>query len=442
MPDWVRHAIWWHVYPLGFVGAFPGGNHPPRASEHRLGRIVEWFDHAIRLGASGIALGPVFASRTHGYDTTDPFRIDPRLGDEEDFDLLVAEARSRGLRVLLDGVFNHVGTDFAQYRRALEDGDPVAAAWFRGHPGRFHTFEGHGDLITLDHRNPAVAEHTVAVMRHWLDRGADGWRLDAAYAVPATFWREVLPRVRQTHPEAWFVAEVIHGDYREFINDSGADSLTQYELWKAVWSSLNDGNFHELDWALQRHNRFLESFVPQTFIGNHDVTRVASRLHRAEHVALAMVILFTTGGVPTVYAGDEFGYEAVKEDRAGGDDAVRPEFGAPPRESDPGPQILDLYRFLIGLRRRHPWLHEARTSAVRLDKRCYAYETRCGDDALLVALNTEETPVVLTVHSRGRPAQVLAGTGAPPQQTLGGSGESAGVCQVVVAPHGWLILSI
>ena len=430
MPDWVRHAIWWHVYPLGFVGAFPGDN-PPGAGQHRLGRIIEWFDHAIRLGASGVALGPVFASRTHGYDTTDHFRVDPRLGDEGDFDLLVTEARRRGLRILLDGVFNHVGTEFAQYRRAVEDDDPAAAAWFRGRPGRFRTFEGHGDLIALNHRNPVVADYTVEVMRHWLDRGADGWRLDAAYAVPASFWRQVLPRVRQTHPEAWFVAEVIHGDYCGFINDSGADSLTQYELWKAVWSSLNDGNFHELDWALQRHNGFLESFVPQTFIGNHDVTRIASRLHRAEHVALAMVILFTTGGVPMVYAGDEFGYEAVKEDRAGGDDAVRPEFGAPPGESDPGPQILDLYRFLIGLRRRHPWLHEARTSAVRLDKRCYVYETRCGDDALLVALNTEETPVVLAVQGRGRPAQVLAGTGA-----------SAGTAEIVVAPHGWLILSI
>ena len=132
-PDWVRHAIWWQVYPLGFTGAFPAET-APGPDEHRLRRVTEWLDHAVALGASGIALGPVFASRTHGYDTTDHLRIDPRLGDDADFDELLAQARSRGLRVLLDGVFNHVGTEFAQYRAAL-DGDAEAQRWFHKKPG-------------------------------------------------------------------------------------------------------------------------------------------------------------------------------------------------------------------------------------------------------------------------------------------------------------------
>ena len=109
---------------------------PPDPHEHRLRRIAEWFDHAITLGASGIALGPIFASRTHGYDTTDHYRIDPRLGDDDDFDFLIAQARRRGLRVLLDGVFNHVGVDFPRYREATND--DAAASWFRGRPGDPH----------------------------------------------------------------------------------------------------------------------------------------------------------------------------------------------------------------------------------------------------------------------------------------------------------------
>ena len=145
--------IWWHVYPLGFVGAFPAAT-PPDPGEHRLRRVADWFDHAIALGASGIALGPIFASRTHGYDTTDHYRIDPRLGDDDDFDYLVAEARRRGLRILLDGVFNHVGVDFPRYREATHD--DAAASWFRGRPGHFHTFEGHGGLLTLNHDNPRL----------------------------------------------------------------------------------------------------------------------------------------------------------------------------------------------------------------------------------------------------------------------------------------------
>ena len=432
MPDWVRHVIWWHVYPLGFVGAFPA-EHPPGAGEHRLGRLLDWLDYAVELGASGIALGPVFASRTHGYDTTDHYRIDPRLGDDGDFDRLVDAAHQRGLRVLLDGVFNHVGTDFPRYRAAVDGQDPDALTWFRGRPGRLHTFEGHGDLITLNHSNPAVVDYTVEVMSHWLARGADGWRLDAAYAVPESFWAQVIPRVRAAHSDAWFVAEVIHGDYSGFVAGSGVDSVTQYELWKAVWSSLNDGNFHELDWALQRHNMFQDTFAPLTFVGNHDVTRIASKLERPEHLGHALVLLFTTGGVPSVYAGDELGYLGVKEDRAGGDDAVRPEFHSTPAEVNDGARdILNLHRYLIGLRRRHPWLYQARTSALRLENRCYVYETRHGDDALIVALNLADAPAALPVQElTGRPAEVLAGAGAPPAETLSGT---------EIAPHGWLIL--
>lgn len=433
--DWVRHAIWWHVYPLGFVGAFPA-NDPPGAGEHRLGRIVDWLDHAVELGTSGIALGPVFASRTHGYDTTDHFRIDPRLGDDTDFDHLVAEAHQRGLRVLLDGVFNHVGTDFGRYRRAVDDGDDGDAesiGWFRGRPGRFHTFEGHGELVALNHTNPAVVDYTVDVMNHWLDRGADGWRLDAAYAVPETFWAAVLPRVRKAHPDAWFVAEVIHGDYTAFVDASGVDSVTQYELWKAIWSSLNDGNFHELDWALQRHNDFLARFAPLTFVGNHDVTRIASQLQQPEHVAHALVLLFTTGGVPSIYAGDELGFRGVKEDRAGGDDAVRPEFGAPPLPLDAaGRETWNLHQYLIGLRRRNPWLHEAKTTALHVDNRGYAYETRSGDDALIVALNIDDTPMPLSVAKlTDGQARLVGGTAAPPEEI---------VSDVVVPPQGWLVL--
>lgn len=430
---WVAHAIWWQVYPLGFVGAFPTpeGSAPPDPGEHRLRRLVDWFDHAIALGASGIALGPIFASRTHGYDTTDHYRVDPRLGDGDDFDYVIAEARRRGLRVLLDGVFNHVGVEFAKCQQAAHDAE--AARWFRGRPGRFHTFEGHSELITLNHEDPEVVDYVVDVMTHWLQRGADGWRLDAAYAVPQQFWATVLPRVREKFPDAWFVGELIHGDYASVVEATRFDSATQYELWKAIWSSLNDGNFFELDWALQRHGALLTSFAPLTFIGNHDVTRIASQLDHPDHVAHALVILLTVGGVPSIYAGDELGFHGVKEERYGGDDAVRPEFGSPPAPLDPfGTKMWALHQYLVGLRRRHPWLHSAATTSVRLTNRHYVYTTRSGDDALLVALNIDDEPLHLELPELGTPrAQVLAGSSAPAQEL---------VDRVVIEPHGWGIL--
>ena len=173
----------------------------------------------------------------------------------------------------------------------------------------------------------------------------------------------------QEFGDAWFVGEVIHGDYSAHVREAGFDSVTQYELWKAIWSSLNDGNFHELDWALQRHNDFLDVFVPMTFIGNHDVTRIASKLENTRHLEHALAILLTVGGTPSVYAGDESAYRGVKEERVGGDDAVRPEFTSPLMGVDEhGHDIFRLHQYLIGLRRRHPWLHTARTSAVEADQ--------------------------------------------------------------------------
>jgi cyclomaltodextrinase / maltogenic alpha-amylase / neopullulanase len=210
--------------------------------------------------------------------------------------------------------------------------------------------------------------------------------------------------------------------------------VTQYELWKAIWSSLNDGNLHELDWALVRHNEFLDAFVPMTFVGNHDVTRIASRLENTRHLEHALIVLLTTGGTPSVYAGDEYAYRGVKEERFGGDDAVRPAFGSPPVEVDQhGQDTFRLHQYLIGLRRRHPWLHTARTSPLQLTNRQYVYQTRKGSDALVVALNIDDEPLRVSLPDLGfGEGQIIAGSGAPP---------STVVSQVEVEPHGWLIIA-
>jgi glycosidase len=384
----------WHVDPLGFVGAEPAcaAGEEPR---HRLPRLIGWLDYLVDLGANVLQLGPIFDSETHGYDTRDHLRVDPRLGDDDDLAALVEAAHARGVGVVLDGVFNHVGHGFPMFQRA-EAGDEEAAAWFRRDGDDWAVFEGHGSLVELDHANPAVADHVVAVMRHWLDRGIDGWRLDAAYAVPAGFWRHVIGEVRASHPHAWFLGEVIHGDYAEFVDASGVDSVTQYELWKAIWSSLNDRNLWELAWSLTRHGAMLASFLPTTFVGNHDTSRIASQLDDERLLPHALTVLFTVGGVPAVYAGDEQGFRGVKEERIGGDDEVRPSFpDAPDQLSLVGAPVLRLHQQLIAVRRRHPWLADAELEQVHLANELFVYRLRerGGEGTLTVVLNLDDAAV-------------------------------------------------
>ena len=442
MPHWVQHAMWWHVYPLGFVGAEPDALPDGSDPVHRLQHLTAWLDYVVQMGLSGIMLGPVFASQTHGYDTIDHLRIDPRLGDEPDLDELVAQAHARGLRVVLDGVFNHVGRGFPAFQQVLAEGPGGEKdAWFHltwpdgataGDEPGYVDFEGHHALVTLNHGEPAVVDHVAEVMNHWLDRGIDGWRLDAAYAVPSAFWAAVLPRVRSAHPDAYVFGEVLHGDYAEAVREAGFDAVTQYELWKATWSSINDANFFELSWALERHNGFLDVFVPVTFVGNHDVTRIASRITDPRHLVHALVLLFTVGGTPTVYAGDEQGLAGVKEERAGGDDAVRPAFPAQPTELAAGGwDLYHLHEELIALRRRHPWLHRARTEVLTCSNTRLVYVVTAGDESLLVALSLEDQDV--TVDAPG--ATICLGGHA----TVHEPGPDA---RLTLPAHGWAVVAV
>ncbi|MBT1182376.1 alpha-amylase family protein [Bifidobacterium sp. CP2] len=406
MPDWARHGIFWHVYPLGFCGCDIRPQGPREFHGRGLDALIPWLGYVRDLGASGLLLGPVFESATHGYDTLDHMHVDVRLGGDAVFDRLAEACRGMGLSIVLDGVFNHVSRSHPAVRAAIDEAagtlSPADEPWrglvraSRDADGKptLDVFEGHGDLVDLDHDNPATVRYVTDVMDHWLDRGASGWRLDAAYAVPPAFWAQVLPRVRAAHPYTWIFGEVIHGDYPAIVRGTGMDSVTQYELWKSIQHALETDNFFELDWNLTRHNGFLDTFVPQTFIGNHDVTRIASQIG-PDKAALALAVLMTVGGVPSVYYGDEQGYVGVKEQRFGGDDDVRPKFPNTPDElSRLGEPTYRLHQALIAIRRRHPWLLDARTEKVLLENKRYVYRSVAADgsDRLTVELDVESEP--------------------------------------------------
>ena len=437
MTSWADHAILWQVYPLGFTGAERSALPAGQPARHRLRHLEAWLDYAVELGCNGLLLGPVFAAQTHGYDTVDHFRIDSRLGDDDDFDALVSAADQRGLRLILDGVFNHVGREFPLFKAAVAGGPATPAArWFRrtADGSDYAVFEGHGQLVELDHDEPAVLSYVIEVMTHWLGRGAGGWRLDAAYAVPPSFWAKVVPAVREAFPGAWFLGEMIHGDYAAYAAEAGLDSITQYEVWKAIWSSLNDRNFYELDHALGRHNAFMDGELAQTFVGNHDVTRLASALNDERHFSHALAVLFCIGGVPSVYYGDEQGFRGLKEHREGGDDEIRPAFPATPAGLLPdGWHYYRLHQRLIGFRRRHPWLVRARSVAEHLEPSALALRLRgeAGGEQALLLLNIGDAEVRFPVDAGGLSV-------AETREAKRGRVASD---PLLVPPHSWTILA-
>lgn len=410
MPEWTRYAIFWGVFPLGFCGAEDVLDDPGAEPSHRLRRLTGWLDHLVELGCNGLLLNPLFASMSHGYDTLDYFRIDPRIGDLDDFEALVAACHERGIRVVLDGVFNHVGRDYPE-RAELTTGE---------------VFEGEQQLVVLDHDAEAVQQLVRDVMCFWLERGIDGWRLDAAYAVPAEFWTAVIPAVRERFADSWFLGEMIHGDYAGYAETADLDSITQYELWKAMWSSIENQNFFELEHTLGRHVTLLERIVPFTFLDNHDTTRVTSQISDRRHWGHAIALLLFLPGIPCLYYGDELGLTGVKEERLGGDHAIRPELPDRPEEvADADPAVLELYRRLIAFRRRHPWLTDARIATSAVANRYLRITATPRDET------TGDAPLTLVLNLADDPA------GLPEGCSLVESSDSEEAYHV--AAHGWAI---
>ena len=357
-PEWVRGRTIYHLHALGAAGG------------RGLPALTGWLDHVADLRCGAVLLTPIHASSTHGYDTVDAFAVDERLGSEADLDAFIAGCHDRGLRVLFDGVFNHVGRAFPH------------PEWLSG-----RVWEGHDELPTLDHDRPEVREWAIAVGRHWLDRGGDGWRFDVAYSIPRPFLAELTGALKASHPEAFLFGEMIAGDFAGMVESTSLDSATAYELFKAIWSSLNDANMWELAWALQRHAELAAHFPPVTFVGNHDVTRIASQLRDPRHLELALAVLFTVPGVPCVYYGDELGWTGEKTTGVGGDDAIRPPL---PAETGQPPQI-EQHRRWIGFRRAHPELTEAPLEVLHKTNGAISY--RVGE--LVVHLDVEAATVVV-----------------------------------------------
>ena len=325
MEHWIDSAVFYHIYPLGFCGC-PEYN-PGGIPVHSLDKLRDWIPHLRELGVNALYLGPVFQSVKHGYDTIDYYQIDCRLGDNDSFAALCDALHENGIRVVLDGVFNHVGREFWAFRDVREKGQSSPyCGWFQnlnfgggspmGDPFWYESWGGHYELVKLDLKNPQVRDHLLWAVGMWMDRfHIDGLRLDAADCVDFDFFRALKHYVRSRDPEFWLMGEIIHGDYARWANPEMLDSVTNYECWKGNWSAHNTKNYFEIAHSLHRQfgpGGIYRGLRLYNFTENHDVDRLASTLTDPALLENVYTLLYTMPGVPSIYYGGEWAVEGKR----------------------------------------------------------------------------------------------------------------------------------
>ena len=326
MDTWINKSVFYHIYPLGFCGA-PQFNNKEEEKISRILKIIEWIPHFKKMGINALYLGPIFESGEHGYDTEDYKLIDKRLGDEEDFKKVCEELHKNKIRIVLDGVFNHVGRNFFAFKDIIKNGkNSRYCNWFKhvnfnynspmGDEFTYDAWEGHYNLVKLNHGNEEVEEYLFDCIGSWIDRfDIDGIRIDAADCIDKSFFKKLKKFCKAKKESFWLMGEVIHGDYSKWVNDEMLDSVTNYECYKGIYSSHNDKNYFEIAHSLNRQfskGGIYKDIVTYNFVDNHDVNRIASNLNNKEHIKNVYTLLFTMPGIPSIYYGSEWGIEGVK----------------------------------------------------------------------------------------------------------------------------------
>lgn len=402
---WSHDSIFYHIYPLGFCGA-PSRNDFSSPPVGRLHKVSEWLPHILQLGANTLYLGPVFESTAHGYDTANYYEVDRRLGDSSTLKEVSAELHQNGMRLVLDGVFHHVGRDFWAFRDIQQNREASPYRdWFDGmrfdshspygDPFTYQPWKGHYDLVRLNLAHPDVRGHIFEAIRMWVQEfNIDGLRLDVADCLDFDFMHALHDYCQQLRPDFWLMGEVVHGDYRQWANPSTLDSVTNYEAYKGLYSSLADKNYFEIAYGLNRQfgpGGIYPQLPLYNFVDNHDVNRVASYLGNPAHLYPLYLLLFTMPGVPSIYYGSEWGLEGKRT--AYSDQALRPDLDLQTMEhSTKHPRLAGDIARLAGIRKSLPALRYGEYNQLHVAPQQYAFARFTQSEYVVVLLNAADAP--------------------------------------------------
>lgn len=322
--SYINESVIYNIYPLGFCGA-PKEN--GFKQEYRLDKIYDCIEHFKKMSVNVIVFNPVFESTRHGYDTIDYRKIDSRLGDNNSFKAICDTLHKNGIKIILDGVFNHVGRDFFAFKDVQEKKwDSPYCSWFAqlnfdgnspyGDPFWYEGWAGNYDLVKLNLKNPDVINYLLDNVCFWIDEfGIDGLRIDVADCVDIDYLKTLNKTCKAKKSDFWIYGEIIHGDYNRWANTDTIDSVTNYECYKGIFSSHNDHNYFEIAHSLNRqfaNGGIYQNIYTYNFVDNHDVNRIASSLKNKKHLNNVYTMLYTIPGVPSIYYGSEFAVEGTR----------------------------------------------------------------------------------------------------------------------------------
>lgn len=381
------------IYQIFPLRAFAG-----EGTEHGILEVKEWIPHIKKIGMNAIYFSPVFSSSNHGYDTKDFRVIDERLGTNEDFKEACKALKEAGIKVILDGVFNHVGREFWAFQDVLEKKwDSPYKDWFYinfdGNSSYddgfwYEGWEGHFELVKLNLDNDQVKQHLLDAVSLWIDEfGIDGLRLDVAYMLNRNFIKCLVDFVRSKNPDFLMIGEMLHGDYSQLANPDLLDSVTNYECYKGLYSSFNTHNMHEIGYSLNRQfgpeEWTLYKGIPlYNFVDNHDVERIASQLNEKDLLPLIYAMMFGMPGVPGVYYGSEWGIEGKKEQ--GSDDSLRPRIK--PEELKEN-ELATYIGKLAQVRKNSPALRYGDYRQLAIMPDVLVFQRQSSEDRIIVAIN-------------------------------------------------------
>ncbi len=394
--NWINDAVFYNIYPLGFCGA-------PKSNDgvltYRLDKIYDFIGHFKELGINAIVFNPVFESSRHGYDTIDYYKIDCRLGDNESFKKICETLHQNGIRVLLDGVFNHVGRDFFAFKDIQQNGmSSIYCNWFhnirfdrqspKGDNFSYEGWAGHYDLVKLNLHNDVVCNHLLDAVKFWIDEfDIDGLRLDAADCVELEFFKKLRQTCKDRKEDFWLYGEITNGDYNRWANDYTLDSVTNYEVYKALYSCHNDRNYFEFAHSLDREfgpYGIYKNLYLYNFVDNHDVNRIASSLNDKALLKNAYTLMFTMPGAPSIYYGSEFGIEGTRTQRSDYD--LRPCLNLDEVEN-PNIELLEHIKKLSKIKHSLDALKygQYKNEVIQLEHLCYSMKSK--NQSVFVLLN-------------------------------------------------------